>query len=563
MINKMMNMLKPYYLRLGSMPLAIVMLTVLALASIIGTVLIQNQQQGDYLTQFGPLWYWVFHTLGLFDMYHTWWFRGLLGFLMVSLAVCLTRQVPRMLREIRSRKIVIADKSLAQFHLQHQWKLSSADKTQVHEEIGQALIEWESLEQEKDNRHYLRADKGRFHKVGYMAVHAAILVILIGGWAGVEFGFRGNMNVAEGSAVNTISFQDGSSVETLEMPFGVRCNDFYIDFYPTGSPKEFRSNLTIIDNGEEVLTSDIIVNEPLFYKGVYIYQSSFGDAGSPVGLKLFPLSGGREIPEIKSRVYETYQDESSGVSLEFVDFREYNIENMASSADEPKDLQDLGPSVEFILRGPGLKPVRIKSFMHAFDINGQNFGSFLMVSMSGDTRDYESFALGLDMENPDEWKLLHAFMDHLPKEAAKRDEKANLEAFKAAMNDVFGDKRPDGFQQMGVRVLQAVNVLNTLPWPFIPMLVEYEKVYYTGLQMTKDPGMNTVWVGSALLVLGLCIMFYVPHRRIWFVVEEKGEALSVRIAGIANRNKLGFEQEFNEILSRLEERFSSMRVDAS
>ncbi|MDX8413547.1 MAG: cytochrome c biogenesis protein ResB, partial [Mariprofundales bacterium] len=53
--------------RLGSMPLAILLLTVLALASAIGTVLLQNQGQTDYLQQFGPLWYWVLRSLGMFD----------------------------------------------------------------------------------------------------------------------------------------------------------------------------------------------------------------------------------------------------------------------------------------------------------------------------------------------------------------------------------------------------------------------------------------------------------------------------------------------------------------
>ena len=63
-----------YFKRLASMQLAVVLLMTLAISSMIGTVLIQNQQQVDYLSQFGPLWYWVFRSLGLFDMYHAWWF---------------------------------------------------------------------------------------------------------------------------------------------------------------------------------------------------------------------------------------------------------------------------------------------------------------------------------------------------------------------------------------------------------------------------------------------------------------------------------------------------------
>jgi len=65
---KTQSWFKPYFDRLSSMSLAIALLTVLALASAIGTVLKQNQDQADYLTQFGALWYNVFVSLGLFTL---------------------------------------------------------------------------------------------------------------------------------------------------------------------------------------------------------------------------------------------------------------------------------------------------------------------------------------------------------------------------------------------------------------------------------------------------------------------------------------------------------------
>ncbi|MFQ5518893.1 MAG: cytochrome c biogenesis protein ResB, partial [Mariprofundus sp.] len=70
-MNSLPSLLKEIWQRRGSMSLAIILLMVLSIASVIGTVLLQNQEQTDYLQQFGPLWYWVFRSLGLFDMYHT------------------------------------------------------------------------------------------------------------------------------------------------------------------------------------------------------------------------------------------------------------------------------------------------------------------------------------------------------------------------------------------------------------------------------------------------------------------------------------------------------------
>jgi len=542
--------LKPILLRLGSMPLAIVLLVVLALASVIGTVLLQNQEQGDYLQQFGPVWYWVFRSLGLFDMYHTWWFLTLLGALMVSLTICLWRNVPRMLKEMRSRKVTLSERAMGHMQHVHHWQLPAGDAAAVADKAVAGLQGWESRRETVGDTVYVRADKGRYHKWGYILTHAAILIILIGGWMSVHFGFRGNMAVPEGQMANEISFTQGTGTGHKQMPFEVRCNSFTIDFYPTGMPKEFRSNLTIIDEGKEVLTSDIIVNEPLFYKGVRIYQASFGDGGSKLKLKLFRADGSHKIDTIDGRVYESYTDPETGVSMQFTNFRGHNIENMAEQG-KPKNFEDLGPSADFILRGPGLKPVKIRSFLNPFVLNGENRGSFMQISLTGDDKDFQPVPLWIDFTNPKEWRLYEAFVGHLQKADLSKPQ-ANLNAFKAALSDVYGSERPANLQQIGMRTLQGLQTISQLPWPFIPVLDDYDQVYYTGLQLAQDPGMNVVWFGSALLVIGLCIMFYISHRKLWLVVRPEDAGLRLSMAGLSNRNPMVFSREFNELLSSID-----------
>ena len=548
---------KPLFLRLASMPLAIVLLMVLAIASVIGTVLLQNQEQADYLTQFGPVWYWVFRSLGLFDMYHAWWFIGLLGFLMVSLSFCLWHNVPRMLKEMRSRKITLAEHAWKRMQFTHELTVPSLSIDAVREKV-EGMSGWQWAMQQDETHTHIRGDKGRHHKWGYILVHSALLVVLIGGWMSVQFGFRGNMAVPEGQSEKTITYLKGTGVESLDMPFDVRCNSFDIDFYPNGMPKEFKSNLTIIDDGKEMITSDIIVNEPLYYKGVRIYQASFGDGGSEIGLKLMRLDGSKRIDVVKGEIYKTYTDAESGISLEFTDFKPFNVENMAAPG-APKKFQDIGPAVDFVLRGPGLKPVKVRSFLNPFYVGEQNQGTLIMVSLTGDVRDFQSFFLGPDLSNPKEWELFHAFN----KRVSGSDASAGLEAFKASVKEVYGDKPPADMQDLGIRTLQGMQVLPTLPWPFIPMLDDYEQHYYTGLQLTQDPGMNVVWFGSAILVFGLCIMLYVSHRKVWIVCEAQNRGVRLRVAGLSNRNTMAFEREFNELLRELENNLGISNQGAS
>ena len=558
-MSNLSHYLKPIVLRLSSMSLAITLLTVLALASVIGTVLLQNQDQGDYLKQFGPVWYWVFRSLGLFDMYHTWWFLTLLGFLMLSLSFCLYRNVPRFLKEMRSKTVKLSDHAMKHMkHIQH-WEIKGKSPEEALVVAKRSLKEWGLREEQHGDVTYVRADRGSKHKWGYIIVHTAMLVILIGGSMSVLFGFRGNMSVPDNGKESEISFLKGTSTAYLKMPFEIRNNEFSIDFYPNGMPSEFKSNLTIIDNGKEVLTTDIIVNEPLYYKGVRIYQASFGDGGSNIHLKLFKLDGTGDVAKVASKVYTTYKDDVNHVSLEITDFRPHNVENMAESG-VAKDFQDLGPSVDYVIRGENLKPVKVRSFLEPFFMNGENRGSFIQVSFSGDAKDFKSMALGLDMTNPNEWKMFQRFIAHLAEQDLSKPKDANMQAFKAAMDDVFGEgNRPDNFQAMAMRVIQAVQVIPRLPWPYIPMLDDYDQKYYTGLQVARDPGMNVVWMGSALLVMGLCMMLYVAHRKLWLVVRKQGNGVKVSLAGLSNRNPLNFNREFNELLIKMNDDMQALK----
>jgi cytochrome c biogenesis protein len=86
---------------LGSMNLAVTLLVMLSIASVIGTVLQQNQSTQDYIIKFGPFWVDVFNALGLFNVYAASWFVLVLLFLLVSTSVCVTRNTPGFLKDIK------------------------------------------------------------------------------------------------------------------------------------------------------------------------------------------------------------------------------------------------------------------------------------------------------------------------------------------------------------------------------------------------------------------------------------------------------------------------------
>ena len=104
---------RPWFAFLSAMRLAVALLCVLAVASVIGTVLQQNQPQADYIVKFGSFWARIFGFLGLYDVYASGWFVVIMLFLVLSTGLCLWRNIPPFMREMRSFRLKASRQSLA------------------------------------------------------------------------------------------------------------------------------------------------------------------------------------------------------------------------------------------------------------------------------------------------------------------------------------------------------------------------------------------------------------------------------------------------------------------
>ena len=104
---------RPWFAFLSSMRFAVSLLCVLGIASVIGTVLQQNLSYTDYIVKFGPFWSRIFQALGLFDVYSSIWFVVIMLFLVLSTGLCLWRNIPPFMREMRSFRLKASRQSLA------------------------------------------------------------------------------------------------------------------------------------------------------------------------------------------------------------------------------------------------------------------------------------------------------------------------------------------------------------------------------------------------------------------------------------------------------------------
>ena len=278
-----------------SLKLTLSLLISLALTSIIGTILPQGQLPPEYVAQISPTKLQIYSKLGFFDMYHSWWFITLLYVFSLNLVSCSIKRLPHVFKFVSEPTLVLGEASRNSFSLKQEIKISATPengKESLNKFLG---AEFSSpVVTEHNGEYHLFAQKSAWSRLGVYVVHLSILVIFIGAIIGSLAGFKGYVSIVEGTSVNAVENRNGGQIP---LGYEVLCEKFSVDFYATGAPKEFRSILTVLENGKPVpglSQVKVIVNHPLTYKGITFYQSSYGQAteGSEHYISVTPRSGG-------------------------------------------------------------------------------------------------------------------------------------------------------------------------------------------------------------------------------------------------------------------------------
>jgi len=437
---------------LASMRFAIALLTVICIASAIGTVVKQGEPLVNYVDQFGPLWAEVFGALGLYRIYSSGWFLTILAFLVVSTSLCIARNTPKILADWRTHKEHIREQALQAFHHRATGVLAQplgAAQAAVLNTLAQQG--WSVKTQRREaaapngasgDGHIgagvmIGARLGAANKLGYIAAHSAIVLICLGGlfdgdlivnaqvWAQKLQPFKGGMTepergrlgegnpayraqlfVPEGTRSNAavVSLNQGMLVQPL--PFEVELKKFSVDYYATGMPKRFASDIVIHDARKGVDKAFTVeVNHPVVYDGVTIFQSSFEDGGSSVQLKPLRLdlgtaqsasSVGAAVSAVVGGAPQMLSVPSGDLQLEVTGLRVINVEDVAQAQKSPaadgaasgagNDVRGVNLAELSKHLGSGAKPVGSKQLV--------NIGPSVIYKLrdaAGQAREYQNY----------------------------------------------------------------------------------------------------------------------------------------------------------------------------
>jgi cytochrome c biogenesis protein len=420
------------YELLSSMRFAIALLTVICIASVIGTVVKQREPLNNYVNQFGPFWAELYGKLDLYTVYSAWWFLLILGFLVLSTSLCIARNTPKIVADLKSYKEGIRETALQAFHHKALGHLSAAPE-QALAQVS-ALLDaegWKAKAQIRDKGTMVAARKGAANKIGYLAAHGAIVLICLGGlldgdlfvralmWAQGKTvyqggglvsevkpehrlaasnpSFRGNLMVPEGGRAATAILSMPDGVVLQELPFDVELKKFIVEYYATGMPKLFASEIEIRDHETgQTHAATVKVNEPAYHRGVAIYQSSFDDGGSQLRLRALPLAGQTPPFEIEGIVggATTLSNGAEKLNLEFSGLRVINVENMSTPDTSGADVRkvDLVNSVKAHL-GSGAKTRGEKTLQNV----GPSF-SYKLRDAAGQAREFNNYMVPVELD---------------------------------------------------------------------------------------------------------------------------------------------------------------------
>jgi len=263
---------------LADLRFAISILLIIALFSIIGTVIEQDQSIETYklnypLTNrvFGFLSWDIILKFGFDHVYKTWWFISLILLFGISLLTC------TFLQQLPSLKIA---RRCQFFRTTQQFCRLKIFTQSPHLNFAHLLFKIKkknySIFQQKN---IIYCYKGLIGRIAPIIVHFSMILVLIGSIIGSLTGFKAQEIIPKTETFHIQNILNNGNL-TLIPKTSARINDFWITYTKQTTVAQFYSYLSILDvDGNEIKHKTIFVNSPAKYNNIDYYQTDWNLIG--------------------------------------------------------------------------------------------------------------------------------------------------------------------------------------------------------------------------------------------------------------------------------------------
>ena len=439
----------------ASVRLTIILLILIALVSILGTVIPQQYGPTGAVTHLSPKLVDIFTSLQFFDLYHSVWFIVLMCLLSLNLIACSVKRFPTTWKLFTTRPSLDRSKPFEDLPPDN-IAIIEGNRNEITSRVEHLVQKRLKRFRKKDTTKatIFYGEKGALSRFGAYLIHFSILVVIAGAIIGSQWGFKAYVNIAEGESTDRVYVARQGGLKKLD--FTVRCDKFSIAYYENGMPKEYRSDLSFLKDDTVILQGPLRVNHPITINGIRVYQANYGSIpGGKVHITITKANGPQTHMTAELKDSFSLHGDTATVTVERIE----------------ENLMSMGPAV------------------------------LLSVDSADATTQFWVFQ-GIE-------KMKEAIPDLLDK----------VPKFNP------GRYKPYYFELNGI-----------------------EQIFYTGLQLSHDPGVSIVAIGAFLIVAGFLVTFFSSHKRFWIRLDEAEGKTRITVSARSTRDPVGLKRETEYLL---------------
>jgi cytochrome c biogenesis protein len=263
------------------------LLIVLVVLSMIGMLIIQQNVQGfdTYFASLTPSEKLVYGRLGLFDIYHSWYFNFLLLILSLNIVLASIDRFPSAWSYIVKPKTWATRKWLENQQRTGSLEMSAPSVGAAQEIIAAGFKKngFNTTVTEKHGQQFVFGESGKWNRIGAYIVHVALLTLFLGHFVALQTGFDADVRMTPGNRTDQIQMiqfdLDKKEKYNVQLPFTITCTDIQqklIDPHGSIDPTntlDWRTQIKIDDPQYGETTADISMNRPFSYRGYRFFQA--------------------------------------------------------------------------------------------------------------------------------------------------------------------------------------------------------------------------------------------------------------------------------------------------
>jgi cytochrome c biogenesis protein len=486
-LEAIVEQIKKIFKILTGVKAGVVYLIILAILTILGSTYIkQGATYFEYVKSYGDFWAKVVWKLWLNNVFHSWYYQLLIFMVAVAVIVATIDRFPKIYMQAYGRvhkklnEKDLKSKNKLVFELPFSLKVAFEKIIYFLHRLGFKKVE---KVEENDKEIYLFGEKGKFSRWGMFATHIGIIIFLVGAFMGAQFGVRGQIEIPEGESRDFFfKFREGSlqaSNQVEQLPFTIKVDKFWLDFYDSkkfqNSVKSFNSKIEIWQDGKLVKTAVVQVNNPTDYDGYRIFQASYGKTGDIKSAKIIVIDYDKMLSLMKT--------------IHDVQIKLENVKDQKEKENLEKIMKNL--EAQSIILFSSAKRINYVYGMPYIEVNGEK------LPVVSQTLNYKNpMLVNQDVYDP-----------VIVVQVERNGNKFNVPIL-ADPNIAIPAFNKFGYEK---------------GYKYLLMIEDFQPRYFSGLQITKMPGTNLIWLGTVIIVIGIMLAFYTVHRRIWIKIEKIDE----------------------------------------